>query len=110
MADGRFGATFYQSIGPDVFTDIISPLAYNDGIWHHVAAVLRSGLVRVYVDGALQASDVTGPISSVRPSTGVQIGRVASDFAGDIDEVLLFTRALTAAEIDRMSVVSRMGG
>src|SRR3989449_10064568 len=31
MADGRFGATFYQSIGADVFTEIVSPLAYNDG-------------------------------------------------------------------------------
>src|SRR3989449_9782036 len=46
MADGRFGATFYQSIGPDVFTAIVSPLAYNDGTWHDVAAVVRSGLVR----------------------------------------------------------------
>src|SRR5881628_767126 len=26
MADGRLGATFYQSIGPDVFTEIVSPL------------------------------------------------------------------------------------
>src|SRR2546426_12336729 len=57
MADGRFGATFYQSIGPDVFTDIRSPLAYNDGDWHHAAAVLRSGLVRLYVDGMLVAQD-----------------------------------------------------
>src|SRR3989442_7889564 len=103
MADGRLGSTFYQSIGPDVFTESVTPRTYNDGIWHHVAAVLRSGLVRVYVDGALQASDVTGPISSVRPSTGVQIGRVASDFAGDIDEVFVFSRALTDAEIATMA-------
>src|SRR2546422_1807005 len=103
MADGRFGATFYQSIGPDVFTESVTPRTYNDGLWHHVAAVLRFGLVRVYVDGALQASDVTGPISSVRPSTGVQIGRVASDFAGDIDEVFVFSRALTDAEIATMA-------
>src|SRR3989475_10433779 len=47
MADGRFGATFYQSIGPDVFTEIVSPLPYNDGIWHHVAVVLRSEERRV---------------------------------------------------------------
>src|SRR5207247_6489110 len=45
MADGRLGATFYQSIGPDVFTEIVSPLAYDDGTWHHAAAVLRNGLV-----------------------------------------------------------------
>src|SRR5207237_4085299 len=30
---------------------ISTPLAYNDGSWHHVAALLRSGLVRLYVDG-----------------------------------------------------------
>src|SRR3989454_1321588 len=96
---GRFGATFYQSIGPDVFTEIVSPLAYNDGDWHHAAAVLRSGLVRLYVDGVLVAQDTTNPITSVRTSTQAIIGRVASDFAGDIDEVFVFSRALTDAEI-----------
>src|SRR2546422_11265661 len=59
MADGRFGATFYQSIGPDVFTETVSPLTYNDGEWHHAAAALRSGLVRLYVDGVLVAQDTT---------------------------------------------------
>src|SRR5437667_6561195 len=99
MADGRFGATFYQSIGPDVFTEIVSPLAYNDGEWHHAAAVLRSGLAQIYVDGVLKAADTTGAIPSVRLSTGVQVGRVASDFAGDVDELLVYQRALSDAEI-----------
>src|SRR5438876_2356727 len=99
MADGRFGSTFYQSIGPDVFTEIVSPLAYNDGDWHHAAAVLRSGLVRLYVDGVLVAQDTTNPITSVRTSTQTIVGRVASDFVGDIDEVFVFSRALTDAEI-----------
>src|SRR5207244_11418531 len=99
MADGRFGATFYQSIGPDAFTEIVSPLAYNDGDWHHAAAVLRFGLVRLYVDGVLVAQDTTNPITSVRTSTQTIIGRVASDFAGDIDEVFVFSRALTGQEI-----------
>src|SRR3989449_7882746 len=99
MADGRFGATFYQSIGPDVLTEVVSPLAYNDGTWHHAAAVLRSGLVRLYVDGALVAQDTTNPITSVRTSTQSIVGRVASDFVGDIDEVVVFSRALSDAEI-----------
>src|SRR2546425_10338277 len=99
MADGRFGATFYQSIGPDVFTEIVSPVAYNDGDWHHAAAVLRSGLVRLYVDGVLVAQDTTNPITFVRTSTQTIVGRVASDVAGDIDEVFVFSRALTDAEI-----------
>src|SRR5437867_1612460 len=102
MVDGRFGATFYQSIGPGVFTEIASPLAYNDGEWHHAAAVLRSGLVRLYVDGTLVAQDTTNPISSVHPSAQTIVGQIASDFAGDIDEVLVYTRALTGAEIAAM--------
>src|SRR5438093_6730571 len=97
MADGRFGATFYQST--TVWTEIVSPLTYNDGQWHHAAAVLLAGLVRLYVDGVLVAQDTTSPVSSVIPSTGVQIGLVASNFSGDIDEVLVYARALSDAEI-----------
>src|SRR5207237_8434532 len=95
MADGRFGATFYQSIGPDVFTEIRSPLTYNDSTWHHAAGELRSGLAELYVDGILVAQDTTNPISSVRKSTQTVVGRVASNLVGDIDEVRVFTRALT---------------
>src|SRR3989449_10584839 len=80
-----------------------SPLAYNDGDWHHAAAVLRSGLVRLYVDGALVAQDTTNPITSVRASTQTVVGRIASDFAGDIDEVFVFSRALTDAEIGALA-------
>ena len=98
-ADGRFGAIFYQSIGPDVFTEVASPLAYNDGDWHHAAGVLRSGLAELYVDGLLVAQDTTNPITSVRTSSQTVVGRVASDYAGDIDEVLVFPRALSDAEI-----------
>src|SRR3989449_1581618 len=97
MADGRFGATFYQS--STVWTEIGTPLTYNDGEWHHAAAVLQSGLVRIYVDGTLVAQDTTNPITSVRTSTQTIVGRVASNFAGDIDEVLVFPRALSDAEI-----------
>src|SRR5881628_2079573 len=39
QADGRIGATFYQS--STVFTEIAGPLSYNDGAWHHAAAVLQ---------------------------------------------------------------------
>src|SRR5438034_4133975 len=102
MADGRFGATFYQSIGPDIFTDIVSPLAYNDGEWHHAAAVLRNGLVRLYVDGVLVAQDTTNPVASVRTPKQTQVGHVASDFVGAIDEVFVSSRALTDAEISAL--------
>src|SRR5947209_939044 len=98
-ADGRFAVIFYQAIQPDAYTDATSPLTYNDGTWHHAAGVLRSGLAELYVDGVLVARDTTNPITSVRTSTLTESGHVASDFVGDIDEVRVYNRALTAEEI-----------
>src|SRR5437763_6018956 len=49
--DGRFAVIFYQAIGPDVYTAVASPLAYNDDTWHHAAGVLRPGLAELYMDG-----------------------------------------------------------
>src|SRR5438094_5284823 len=97
--DGRFGIIFYQAIGPDVYTNAASPVAYNDGEWHHAAGVLRSGLAELYVDGVLVARDNTNPLTSVRTSAQTIVGPVASGFIGDIDEVRVFPRALTAGEI-----------
>src|SRR2546427_7126613 len=98
-ADSHFAGIFYQAIQPDVYTTVTSSLAYNDGEWHHAAAVLRSGLVRLYVDGVLVAEDTTNPITSVRTSTQTVIGPIASDFSGDIDEIYVFSRAISDAEI-----------
>src|SRR5439155_24360779 len=74
--DGRFAAIFYQTIGPDVYTSVASPLPYNDGTWHHAAGVLRSGLAELFVDGLLVAQATTNSISSIGQSSrteGVQV-------------------------------------
>jgi len=102
--DGRFAVVFYQAIQPDILTQVASRFAYNDGTWHHAAGVLRSGLAELYVDGALVAQDTTDPITSVRTSTLTEIGHVASDFVGEIDEVRVYSRALTAPEIASMII------
>src|SRR2546422_8765823 len=52
-----------------------------------------------YATLSRSAQDTTNPISSVRAFTQTMVGRVASNFAGDIDEVFVFSRALTAAEL-----------
>src|SRR3989442_3316672 len=101
--DGRFAVVFYQSIAPDVVTEVVSPLAYNDGDWHHAAGVLGSGLVKLYVDGLLVAQDTTNAITSVRTSTQTIVGQVASDFAGDIDGRVDFSPALTDEYLDTLS-------
>src|SRR5207245_11302612 len=57
------------------------------------------GLVGLYVDGVLVAQDTTGPIISVRTSTQTIVGQVANNLLGDIDEVFVYSRALSDAEI-----------
>src|SRR2546428_893377 len=96
--DGRFAVVFYQAISPDIVTEVASPLAYNDGTWHHVAGVLRSGLAELYVDGVLVAQATTNPITSVRTSTQTIVGQVAKVLSGDICNPLTNTRPLTASE------------
>src|SRR5439155_24498905 len=71
--DGRFGVIFYQAIQPDFFTEVRSPLTYNDGTWHHAAGLLRAGLAELYVDGLLVAQDRTSLITSVRTATQTTI-------------------------------------
>src|SRR2546427_4366088 len=67
--DGRFAVIFYQAVAPDVYTEVSTPLAYNDGTWHHAAGVLRSGLAELYIDGVLVAQDTTNSIRSVEHTT-----------------------------------------
>jgi len=69
--------------------------------WTHLAATYSSGALRIYVNGVLASSQsVTGSIvSSTRP---LRIGGNTvwgEYFAGRIDEVKIYNRALSAAEI-----------
>ena len=82
-----------------------SPLAYNDGNWHFMAATQSSDGLKLYVDGALvgtnaqtQAQDYTG------------YWRIGGDttwgpqpwFAGTLDEAAVFSKALTAGQISQL--------
>src|SRR3989442_14592368 len=50
-----------------------------------------------------QTSTLFPYTSFFRSSTQTPVGHVASDFVGDIDEVRVFSRALTAAEITALA-------
>jgi len=79
-------------------------VAINDSSWHHVAAVFNSTALtkhRLYIDGAQVA---TGNITTtLNTSSGpILIGRRVDNvkyFNGDIDEVRVWKKALTTAEI-----------
>ncbi|MFJ8508281.1 exo-alpha-sialidase [Streptomyces avermitilis] len=76
--------------------------AYNDGRWHHLALRRGGGALTLFLDGTpISTADVPGSVSRNSPF-GVHIGqRVDSRayFTGSIDEVRVYGRALSDAEI-----------
>ncbi|MBL8813974.1 MAG: carboxypeptidase regulatory-like domain-containing protein [Planctomycetaceae bacterium] len=82
-------------------------LGVNDSEWHHVAVTKSGGTVTFYVDG--QKEEVFGYFPSYSFFTNVAIGGIESDgstnssFAGRIDEVAVYNRVLTAAELARVA-------
>jgi hypothetical protein len=75
--------------------------------WHHVAIAVKPGLQTVYVDGSLVdthefSSDFTPVLFDANHDIAIGAIRGTSndeDFRGLIDDVRIFGRALTAAEV-----------
>lgn len=120
---GTVGA-FRAERGPDA---VVGTTPIRDGVWHHVAATFvpagrsRKLLnVRLYVDGRLEPTTFSKPKTASRPPivadaieqlTAIEslwIGRAPGGrhrgerFHGEIDELFVSDRALTAQEIRRL--------
>ncbi|GAB2592449.1 exo-alpha-sialidase [Kribbella endophytica] len=82
---------------------VASTKAYNDNAWHHVALQRKAGALSLWVDGAQVASTSapTGSISPGRPFKMYVGQRLdgAHHLDGSLDEVRIYKRALTVAEI-----------
>ncbi|RRR71260.1 LamG domain-containing protein, partial [Streptomyces sp. RP5T] len=76
--------------------------AWNDGRWHHLVLRRGGGRLTLFVDGtATGVPDVPGSVSRNAPF-GVHIGQRVdgrAHFTGAIDEVRVWGRALTDAEV-----------
>ncbi|MGP3952600.1 exo-alpha-sialidase [Streptomyces sp. 7N604] len=78
---------------------------YNDGQWHHLALRRTDGQLHLTVDGVdTVAPDAPGTVS--RSSTfGVHVGQKADSrgwLTGSLDEVRVYSRALSDAELARV--------
>ncbi|MGP4111360.1 exo-alpha-sialidase [Streptomyces sp. 4N509B] len=76
---------------------------YNDGAWHHLSLVREAGRLTLTVDGAETASvaDVPGSVSRTS-AFGVHVGQGVDSrthLAGSLDEVRVYDRALSRAEL-----------
>ena len=82
----------------DPFTSISYTTNINSA-WHHVAGVYDGSFASLYVDGVRVASSTkSGSFSSFAPSIG-GLGAGSENFNGRIDEVRIWSRALTADEV-----------
>ena len=80
-----------------------------DSNWHHVAGVITSAGMQVYLDGTPSAACSLPMPTLYLPNPDLWVGRhgggtnTTYDFEGNIDEVRVYARALSAAEIVRLS-------
>ncbi len=91
------------------YVDTVANSWNTFGTWRHVVMTYdgtqpQASMVKIYIDGVATASTVTGTLpSTLQNSTGsFSIGSfpgLGRTFNGAIDQVKLFSRALTASEV-----------
>lgn len=94
--------TTRQGSAPPKSASVRTTGAYNDGQWHHIALRRGGGQLTLSVDGTrLTTADVPGTVTRTS-GYGFHVGqRVDSraHFNGSIDEVRVYDRALSDAEL-----------
>ncbi len=90
--------------------DFNSGIAVNNGAWRHVAIVRDGNVLRTYVDGAAgNTADTTG-LGNIDENVGGRELHISHNnfnpLDGLIDEVYIFTRALSADEIATLAAGS----
>ena len=116
--NGSAGAFLRGADSPDTL-EASSTRLVNDGEWHHIALVwtAASNSAQIYVDGVADGS-VSGPLGGNTASNDwVGIGGVDDNFRGGvqhffeglIDEVEIFHRALSSAEIQSIYCAGNAG-
>lgn len=105
---GRIGWDLMTDAGQ---VDLAGRTRIDDGQWHHVAGVFDQGQISIYIDGQVDATTRAGTtFGTGNPRFGfVGVGSEADKFDGDkapeayfegeVDDVRLYTRALSTDEI-----------
>jgi hypothetical protein len=103
--DGTVDLFFRDGAGAAQLNHLHSPGIAFDDQWHHLALVDVSGAVTLYIDGVqnMTASYTRAAFVSDTTSLGGIVrgggGNIAALFTGAIDDVAVWERALTAAEV-----------
>ncbi len=74
-------------------------ISIADNNWHHIAVVRQSGVVSLYIDGALDASGTNAGTATISGNLTLGNFNGGYNFPGSLDEVRLWNRALCKGEI-----------
>ncbi|MBX7211632.1 MAG: choice-of-anchor D domain-containing protein [Verrucomicrobiaceae bacterium] len=115
LSNGRLA--FYSTLAGTLTFDFVdAPITAN--AWHHVAATLTGGQLLLYVDGALAKTIAwSGARAAVSEpatigatiDTAHPIASPGAPFPGAIDELCLYSRALTLSEINGIYLAGGKG-
>lgn len=102
--NGGSGNNFYAiNSGFGAAANIIGTSNVADDKWHHLAAVTNSSnFASIYVDGVLQNSGAVTYDSFVYSGTNIGRTQYPEYFPGSIDDIRIYSRALSASEIKQL--------
>jgi hypothetical protein len=92
----------WRANGPNPTFRINSMASVNDGEWHHVAGTYDGATAQLYVDGRLDGTLATAGIiakNTQKVLLGANSEQTARWWKGSIDDVWIYSRALTEAEV-----------
>jgi hypothetical protein len=103
------------SVTDNTYVDTGSIRRVDDGQWHHVAGVFDNGTMTIYIDGGAEPSHVSSDSTFGRDRAYPRYGFLGANseasyppptgrpdggyFEGDVDELYIYNRALSEAEI-----------
>ena len=103
--DANFGSTGF---GVSQYGDGIGVTGFNDGRWHHGYIDSAGSLYSIYVDGVFRASKT---MTTNATAGTVTIGRNTYGgveyFPGQLDDIRIYNRALTATEVRQLWQIGR---
>ncbi len=112
LAGGRYpfiyqkGTALYAGFGTggDTWKGVIANNVLPIGQWSHVAVTFDGSEMELYVNGKSVAfnSSFAGSLPTTSVSQ-LSIGRINTAFAGSVDEVRLYNRALTEGEVSQLA-------
>lgn len=101
----------YFGVYPGAVKTVNSTASYNDGLWHHSVGTLSASGLQIYMDGSLISTDAT--VTTAQNYSGyVRVGYdnisgwtntpTSFYFKGQLDEAAMWSRALSATEVQQV--------